>query len=148
MEVFCETDNMTFVDDFAHHPTAIRETICAARQRWPKARIVAAFEPRTNTTRTARFQDELSEALKGADVVWIGPIARREQLAEGEALDREALAKSLESSDTKAHCADNATDIVHGMNAYVNSETVVLLLSNGAFDGIYDMVRHQFGSDA
>jgi len=144
MEVFCESDGITFVDDFAHHPTAIRETIAAARQRWPKARIVATFEPRTNTTRTARFQDELSEALKDADVVWIGPIARREQLSDGEVLDRDALAKALQSNDTEAHCADGTAEIVDGLASYLGSETIVVLMSNGAFGGIYEMVRERF----
>jgi len=145
MEVFCEWDGVTFVDDFAHHPTAIRETIAAARQHWPAARIVTAFEPRTNTTRTARFQGELSEALTGADEVWIGPIARIEQLAEGEALDRDGLAETLRSSGTDAHCANDAAGIVDGLAGCFGGETVVLLLSNGAFGGIYDLIRARFG---
>ncbi len=146
MEVFCEQDGVTFVDDFAHHPTAIRETIAAARQRWPEARIVAAFEPRTNTTRTARFQDELSEALTGADEVWIGPIARREQLADDEVLDRQKLVDALKTSDTKAYCAENATEIVDGCASYAGSDTIVVLMSNGAFGGIYELIRERFGA--
>ena len=146
MEVFCERDGITFVDDFAHHPTAIRETIAAARQRWPEARMVAAFEPRTNTTRTARFQNELSDALTGADEVWIGPIARREQLADSEVLDRGKLAAALMASDTEAYCAENAAEIVDGCASYAGSDTVVVLMSNGAFGGIYDLIRERFGS--
>jgi UDP-N-acetylmuramate: L-alanyl-gamma-D-glutamyl-meso-diaminopimelate ligase len=142
MDVFCTHGEITFVDDFAHHPTAIAETIGAARERWPNARLVAAFEPRTNTTRTAHFQGELAAALADADVVWIGPISRKEQLAPDEALNRVSLAASLR----EAHVADVVDAIVDACAGYADRETVVLLLSNGAFGGIYAMIRDRFGA--
>ena len=66
-------------DDFAHHPTAIRVTIQAAKERWPDRRLVALFEPRSNTTVTNRFQPEITQALAGADEVILGPIHRAER---------------------------------------------------------------------
>ena len=95
MEVFLEARDVTFVDDFAHHPTAVRETIAAARSRWPGRRLRVLFEPRSNTTVTSRFQKPLVEALAGADEVWIGPIYRPERVPADERLDRDAAIAEL-----------------------------------------------------
>ena len=73
MEVFLEARGITFVDDFAHHPTAIRETIAAARQRWPRRKLHVLFEPRSNTVVTNRFQAEMNAAFREADAVWLMP---------------------------------------------------------------------------
>ncbi len=88
LETFLEHNGVTFVDDFAHHPTAIRETIGAARERWPQARLVVLFEPRSNTTVTRAFQGEMEASFAGADVVWLGLIYRGDRIPEAERLDR------------------------------------------------------------
>lgn len=146
MEVFLEQDGVTFIDDFAHHPTAIRETIQAARERWPGRRLRAVFEPRSNTTVTRTFQAPLAVALQDADDVWIGPIHRAERIPEAERLDRQALAETLAASGTtEARAADGVEDIVEGLYNDARPGDVVLILSNGAFGGIYDLIRRAFG---
>jgi len=139
--VFIEHGNRRFIDDFAHHPTAIRETIEAARSRWPKAYLRVAFEPRSNTTVTKRFQDALCDALASADEVRIGPIYRADRIAEDERLDRDALARDLSAQGVQATTADDIDDLAARLFESREDRETVLLLSNGAFGGLYDRLR-------
>jgi UDP-N-acetylmuramate: L-alanyl-gamma-D-glutamyl-meso-diaminopimelate ligase len=143
MEVFLENGGLTFVDDFAHHPTAIHETIAAAKSRWPKEKITVIFEPRSNTTATNRMQAELGEAFDGADEVWIGPIYRAEKYADAIRLDRNRLIADITRRGPKAKFSDSIPDIVASV---CNGSGVVLVLSNGAFGGIYDEIRKRFAA--
>ena len=141
MEVFLESDGITFVDDFAHHPTAIRETIGAARDRWPRRRLRVLFEPRSNTTVTNAFQGDLFEAFRGADEVWFGPIYRAEKIPAEQRLDIEALVRRLADAGTVAHASKDANQIASEVRASARRGDVVLILSNGAFGGIYATLR-------
>ena len=141
MEVFLDANGMTFVDDFAHHPTAIRETISAARSRWPQRRLWVLFEPRSNTTVTNRFQQELEGAFRGADELWLGPIHRVEKIPEEKRLDRASLVGVLRRSGVSARSADSVDEIVEDVLTRGEKGDVVLLMSNGAFSGIYDRFR-------
>jgi UDP-N-acetylmuramate: L-alanyl-gamma-D-glutamyl-meso-diaminopimelate ligase len=146
MEVFLESGGATFVDDFAHHPTAIRETIAAARGRWPEATLRVLFEPRSNTTVTNRFQGKLEEALAGADQVWVGPIHRGDRIPDEDRLDREALAVKLTDQGTPASYTDEVGEIVDDLVEKVGSGDLVLILSNGAFGGIYEQITRRFAT--
>lgn len=141
MEVFLEAGGVTFVDDFAHHPTAIRETIDAARMRWPDRRLWVLFEPRSNTVVTRRFQGELAEGFARADEVWLGPVYRADTIADAERLDRAALADSIRAAGRAAHVAENVEEIAADVAARVRAGDVVLIMSNGAFGGIYQRFR-------
>lgn len=145
MEVFLEARGITFIDDFAHHPTAIRETIAAARQRWPERKLHVLFEPRSNTTVTNRFQDEMNTAFRDADAVWLGPIHRVEKIPEAERLDRAAIVQALEQDGIPAACNDDVADIVTGLQTSVTGGDIVLILSNGAFGGLYELLKARFG---
>lgn len=146
MEIFAEHNGITFVDDFAHHPTAIRETIAAARMRWPAARLWAIFEPRSNTTVTNRFQGELREAFAQADIIRIGPLHRAERLPEDQRLDRTTLTQELQSSGRDAQTVDAIEEIVAGILEKAQTGDVVLFLSNGAFGGIFNRVKQALES--
>ncbi len=146
MEVFLETDGLTFVDDFAHHPTAIRETIAAAKSRWPDQNLTVIFEPRSNTTATNRMQHELGEAFDGATEVWIGPIYRAEKYADSIRLDRARLIADISSRGPRAHFAEDVASIVNHIHTNRTEHGIVMVLSNGAFGGIYELIRSQFGS--
>src|SRR6204780_2534533 len=87
MEVRGIAGGVTIVDDFGHHPTAIRETLRALRIKYPTQKIWAVFEPRSNTTRRKVFQDELADAFADADAVVVSEVARLEQLPANERLD-------------------------------------------------------------
>src|SRR5579863_1954854 len=99
MEIKGEERGVLVVEDFAHHPTAIRMTLEATRTRWPGRKIFAAVEPRSNTMRRKIFQDVLPDALAIADEVVIGPVSRAQLLEEGERLSPESIAKSLRSEE-------------------------------------------------
>jgi UDP-N-acetylmuramate: L-alanyl-gamma-D-glutamyl-meso-diaminopimelate ligase len=148
MEVFLERDGVRYIDDFAHHPTAIRETAAAARARWPEARLRVLFEPRSNTTVTRRFQAALTGAFQDADEVWIGPIYRAARIPEAERLDREAVCEMLRLEyGIKARCADSASELAAHILDTARAGDIVLILSNGAFGGIYEKLRNP-GADA
>ncbi len=137
MDIFLKSDGITFVDDFAHHPTAIRETIAAVRARWPGERLTVLFEPRSNTTATNRFQRELGEAFTGAHEVWIGPIYRADRYPESERLDRDRLIADIERNGAIGHVTDNVEQIVRHIREDVEVHDIVLVFSNGAFVVLY-----------
>ena len=140
LELFHQAGDTIFLDDFAHHPTAIRETIKAVRTRWPDKRLTVCFEPRSNTTATNLFQLELGECFDGAAEVWIGPVFRPEKYTDDTRLSRDKLKSDLCARGIEAHTAD-PDDIVAHLNATRDQQQVVLLCSNGAFGGIYEQIR-------
>ncbi len=144
METFLKADGVTFIEDFAHHPTAIQEAIAAVKERWPSEQLTVLFEPRSNTTATNRLQAELGAAFAGADEVWIGPIYRAEKYPPETRLDRDRLVADIKSRKARAHHADDVGEIVRHIRTDVSPHNIVLILSNGAFGGIYDMIRAQF----
>lgn len=144
MDIFLKSDGIVFIDDFAHHPTAIRETIAAVLSRWPGERLTVLFEPRSNTTATNLFQQELGEAFKGAHEVWIGPIYRTERFAKDELLDRERLIADVEGTGAIGHFTDNVEQIVRHLREDAETHDIVLVFSNGAFDGLHDLIRAAF----
>ncbi len=146
MEIFIEARGVTFVDDFAHHPTAIYETVRAMRARWPDRRLRVFFEPRSNTTVTNVFQQDLCRALSAADEACIGPIHRPERVPERDRLDRDALAGALRAEGVDAWRADDTQTIVARIRDNARPGDIVLILSNGAFGGIYGKLRKVFSS--
>ncbi|MBI2426049.1 MAG: hypothetical protein HYV27_24710 [Candidatus Hydrogenedentes bacterium] len=141
MEVFLEQGETVYIDDFAHHPTAIRETIKGARERWPQHRIRVLFEPRSNTTVTKRFHVPLLEAFSGADEVFLGPIHRGDRILDEERLDTAGLAAELCGKGTRASAWDDVAALADHVVATKGARDIVLLMSNGAFGGIYAMFR-------
>jgi len=139
-EVRGEARGVTVIDDFAHHPTALRETLGALRHRYPGSRIWAVFEPRSNTTRRAVFQHELPEALKLADGVFISQIARLEQIPEKERLDPQAVMKSIAASGRPAFYEPDAAHIIEKLVPLLKEKDVVAIFSNGGFDGIHEKI--------
>ena len=136
MEIKGEAAGILVVEDFAHHPTAIRLTLEGARTRWPGREIWAAIEPRSNTMRRKIFQDALPEALAIADRVLIGPVNRAQLLSDEERLSPEAIAANLTEHGRPAHAFVSATEIAEYLAANANPGDLVLVMSNGSFDGL------------
>jgi UDP-N-acetylmuramate: L-alanyl-gamma-D-glutamyl-meso-diaminopimelate ligase len=132
-----EVRGITVIDDFAHHPTAIRETIRALQHRYKGSRIWAVFEPRSNTTRRAVFQKELPDALKLADGVFISQVARLDQIPEKERLDPQAVMKSIAAAGRPAFYEPDAAHIIKKLVPLLKKKDVVAIFSNGGFDGIH-----------
>jgi len=138
MEVRGEVAGVTVLDDFAHHPTAIAETIRAIRQKYPQRRLWALFEPRSNTTRRNVFQRELAESLSLADGVFISHVDRMQELSENERLNPEAIIDGLRRRGRVAEYSPSADQIVNRLVPNLLDQGVVAVFSNGKFDGIHD----------
>lgn len=138
MEIRGEVGGVTVIDDFAHHPTAIAETLKAVRLRFPGRKIWALFEPRSNTTRRAVFQRELVEALSQADEVVVAEVVRQDQLPEHDRLDPVALTESLRVNEVTAVHLPEVESIVEHVVAHASSGDVICALSNGGFGGVHD----------
>ncbi len=129
---------VVIVDDFGHHPTAIREAVAGMRVRFPGARLWAVFEPRSNTTRRRVFQNALPEALATADGVCLAAVARADKLAENERLDTDLLMETLRKGGIPAFYEPDADAIVSRLKEEVHDGDVVIVFSNGGFGGIHE----------
>jgi len=136
MDVKGEVYGILAIDDFAHHPTAIRATIQAARLRWPGRRLCAVLEPRSNAMRRKVFQDALPEALALADSVILDAVHRATLLDDAHRLDPEAVAVGVRSHGKDARVLPSADDIVDLLAAEAKSGDIFLIMSNGSFDGL------------
>ena len=136
MEVKGEAGGILVVEDFAHHPTAIRLTLEAARTRWPGRKVWAAVEPRSNTMRRRVFQDTLPDALALADAVLLGAVNRAQLLEEGERLSPEAIAEAVRGRGRDAKAFDSAADIAEHIASNASAGDLILVMSNGSFDGL------------
>ena len=139
-EVRGEAKGVKVIDYFGHHPTAIAQTLTALRHRYRGHRIWALFEPRSNTTRRAIFQQELPDALKLADGVFISQVARLEQIPESERLNPEAVVDDIAASGRPAFYEENAAHIIDKLVPLLQSDDVVAVFSNGGFDGIHEKI--------
>ena len=138
MDVKGEVDRVLVVDDFAHHPTAIRATIQAARLRWPARTVWAVLEPRSNSMRRKTFQDTLPESLALADHVVLGSVHRAGLLNEEQRLDPETVATTVRTLGRDAIVLANADAISEHLAAEAKPGDVLLVMSNGSFDGLCD----------
>jgi UDP-N-acetylmuramate: L-alanyl-gamma-D-glutamyl-meso-diaminopimelate ligase len=137
-EVRGEARGVKVIDDFGHHPTAIAHTMQALHHRYPGHRIWAVFEPRSNTTRRAVFQQRLSDALKAADGVFISQVAKLEQIPENERLNPEAVVSAIQESGRPAFYEENADAIVNRIVPMLRAQDIVAVFSNGGFDRIHE----------
>jgi UDP-N-acetylmuramate: L-alanyl-gamma-D-glutamyl-meso-diaminopimelate ligase len=137
-EVRGEARGIIVIDDFGHHPTAIGQTLHALRQRYPGHRIWAIFEPRSNTTRRAVFQQELPDALKVADGVFIAQVAKLEQIPQEERLNPEAVVDAIAAAGRPAFYEKNADAIVDRIVPMLQRNDIVAVFSNGGFDNIHE----------
>jgi UDP-N-acetylmuramate: L-alanyl-gamma-D-glutamyl-meso-diaminopimelate ligase len=136
LEVKGETSGVLIVDDFAHHPTAIRVTIEAARHRWPGRRIWAIFEPRSNTMRRRIFEADLASALSNADATVLGAVNRAKLLGDDERLSPERVLRTLRSTGKTAEGFETADEIAEFLASETRPGDLVLVMSNGSFDGL------------
>ncbi len=138
LEVKAEVNDITIIDDFAHHPTAIAQTLKAVRTRYSGRRLWAILEPRSNTLRRKVFQHELAASLAIADAVVLAAIFKSEAIPEAERLDVAGVIAELKAAGKPAHLLDNADRIVDAIAPELRPGDVVAVLSNGGFGGIYE----------
>jgi len=138
LEVKAQVNQITIIDDFAHHPTAIAGTLTALRSRYPGARLWAILEPRSNTLRRNVFQDDLASSLALADQVVLAGIFKSDAIPEAERLDLDAVAAQIQKQGRPARVIADADSIVAATAPEMRPGDVVAILSNGGFGGIYE----------
>jgi UDP-N-acetylmuramate: L-alanyl-gamma-D-glutamyl-meso-diaminopimelate ligase len=137
MEVRGEVRGVAVIDDFAHHPTAVRETIDAVRQKYSGRRIVAVFEPRSYTAQRREFQDDYVKAFRGADEIILASLFHPERYTKETAIDLPEMVAAWKSSGKAAQHLKDADAIVKDLTPRLAKGDVVLVMSNGGFGGIH-----------
>jgi UDP-N-acetylmuramate: L-alanyl-gamma-D-glutamyl-meso-diaminopimelate ligase len=145
MQVRGVVNEVTVIDDFAHHPTAIRETLRAAKQKYPERRIVAVFEPRSWTTRKKIFQKDYPAAFAAADYVIIAPIFESFRLATDDQLSIENVMADLKAQGKAVFSIEGADAIITHLLPDLRPNDVVVIMSNGGFGGIHEKLLNALG---
>jgi UDP-N-acetylmuramate: L-alanyl-gamma-D-glutamyl-meso-diaminopimelate ligase len=138
LEVKAQMDGITIIDDFAHHPTAISETLRALRTRYSGARLWAIFEPRSNTVRRKVLQKDLVSSLSLADEVVVASVFKAEAIPEEERLTTASVVNGVKRNGKPARELADAEAIVNEIAPELRPGDVVAILSNGGFGGIYE----------
>jgi UDP-N-acetylmuramate: L-alanyl-gamma-D-glutamyl-meso-diaminopimelate ligase len=138
LEVKAEINGITIIDDFAHHPTAIEQTIRALRARYPQSRLWVVLEPRSNTMRRNVLQDALARSLALADQIVVAAIFKSEAIPEDERLDLNRVIDEIKERGKQARIFADADAIVNAIAPELREPDVVAILSNGGFGGIYE----------
>ncbi|MGB7920519.1 MAG: Mur ligase family protein, partial [Desulfobacterales bacterium] len=129
---------ITVMDDFAHHPTAVRETIAAVRPFYPRGRLIAVFEPRTNTSMRAVFQDVYPKCFDQADRICIRRPPLLKKIPEGQRFSSEKLVEDLNKRGKAARFFEETSAIIDFLAQEARDGDVVLIMSNGGFDNIHE----------
>jgi UDP-N-acetylmuramate: L-alanyl-gamma-D-glutamyl-meso-diaminopimelate ligase len=138
-EVRGEVNGVTVIDDFAHHPTAVRETLAALKTKYDGRRIVAVFEPRSRTSCHATFQTAYIDAFAPADYVIVSRVYDAGRASEmGGVLDIEKLISDISATGKSASAITEVHEIVEALKNELRSGDVVAIMSNGAFGGIHE----------
>ena len=138
LEVRAVINGITVIDDFAHHPTAIRETLRALRSVYPQARLWAVLEPRSNTLRRKVLQGDLVNSLLLADRVVLAGVYQQQRIPDAERLHPGDVIEALHAHDAHAELHPDGDAIIDAIAPELAPGDVVALLSNGGFDGIYE----------
>ncbi len=147
LEVLFNQNNLTLIDDFAHHPTAIHETLKATTQMFPNRRIIACFEPRSNTSTRNIFQDDFIKAFDLANSVVLGPVNRPDRYDDDLRLNTTAMLNTLKEKGKIGYAVplpkpDNYVErIVSFIKQHLKSGDVILVLSNGSFGGLIAQLK-------
>jgi len=136
---------VTVVDDFAHHPTAVRETLAALRGRYGRGRLIAIFEPRSATSRRAVFQEAYADAFAAADETIIGAVSHPEKAPAGDRFDPERLAADLRGRGVAARHIPDVDKIVEQVVQGAAAGDTVVIMTSGGFDGIHDKLLSRLG---
>lgn len=135
------------LDDYAHHPTAVRETLKALRKRYPQRRVIAVYEPRSATSRRRTFQTDFVDAFSHADEVVVGKLYDPSRIPKEERFDPERLALDLHQRGTKATYVPEVDRIVELLTSSCGAGDIVVVLSSGSFDGLHDKLLAAIGDE-
>jgi UDP-N-acetylmuramate: L-alanyl-gamma-D-glutamyl-meso-diaminopimelate ligase len=134
---------VTIIDDFAHHPTAVRETLTAARAKYPDRRIVAVFEPRSYTAQIKSFQQPFTDGLAQADTVIIANLFHPERYTADTAISPGEMVETLKAAGLEAEFIPTPDAIVERLAPRLRRGDVVVVMSNGSFGGLHDKLLNR-----
>lgn len=138
-EIIGVVNGITVIDDFAHHPTAVRETLAGIRDRFPDRRIIALFEPRSNSSRSKLFENSYIESFDTANMVIISEPKAKAGYNPEQFLDLEKVVTLL-NKKKEAYTAKNSADIIKIIKQIATQHDVIVVMSNGSFDGIHQKI--------
>lgn len=136
-EVIGKPNDILVIEDFAHHPTAVKQTINSIQKRFPENKVISIFEPRSATSCRSIFQNEYLDAMKLAQTLILAPPNAFRNLGDDKPLDVDLLVKEVAASGVEAFKISDVTEIVKKVKTLARPGDVVLVMSNGAFGGIY-----------
>jgi len=136
-EILGEPKGVLVIEDFAHHPTAVKETIKGIIQKYPGRKLFSVFEPRSATSRRKIFQKDYVEAFSQSPEIMLARAFDQSKIDEGNRFSSEELVEDLQKKGRAAHVYDNVDQIVSDLKSKTKSGDLVLIMSNGGFDGIY-----------
>lgn len=145
-DILGEFAGVLLIEDFAHHPTAVKETVKAIQNRYVGKKVFSVFEPRSASSRRKVFQKDYVEAFSGADEVLIARAFDQGKIDEAERFSSDELIEDLKKIGKSADVFAGADEIVASLGARAKSGDVVLIMSNGGFDGIYDKLIQKLRS--
>jgi UDP-N-acetylmuramate: L-alanyl-gamma-D-glutamyl-meso-diaminopimelate ligase len=145
MQVRAVIGGVTIIDDFAHHPTAVRETLQAARQKYPGRRIIGVLEPRSYTAQRKEFQQGFEDGLAEADVVIIAGLFHPERYTRDIAVSPDEMVDNLTRRGREAYFIETSDEIVSFLAPRLKSNDVVVAMSNGSFGGLHDKLIEAIG---
>jgi UDP-N-acetylmuramate: L-alanyl-gamma-D-glutamyl-meso-diaminopimelate ligase len=147
MQVRGTVRGVTIIDDFAHHPTAVRETLTAARAKYPGRRLVALFEPRSYTAQIRAFQEQFETALSEADSIIIAGLFHPERYTAESAISPVEMAGRLRSLGREAEFIPSVDEIVSHLSTRLQRNDLVVIMSNGSFGGIHDKLMRALAGE-
>ena len=145
-EILGTVKGITVVEDFAHHPTAVDLTLRCMRERFPDSRIVGVFEPRSATSRRKVFQEDYARAFKNADMIYIAQPYDQSRISEGDRFSTEQLILDLRRAGKIAESGPDAQSLLKMMVPALRPKDVILIMSNGGFDSIYQKLLTQLNA--
>ncbi|MCP5464256.1 MAG: UDP-N-acetylmuramate:L-alanyl-gamma-D-glutamyl-meso-diaminopimelate ligase [Deltaproteobacteria bacterium] len=148
-EIIYQNDHTVLIDDFAHHPTAVQKTIVAIKEKFPEHHLLAVFEPRSNTSRTDRFQNEYQKAFEVAGELILAPVNNPTKVKNGNVLNTKKIADHLCDAGIKALAATSSDEIFNNILQKLESsqqKVAVLVMSNGGFDGLVSKLKQHLES--
>lgn len=140
-ELLFEEAGRIVIEDFAHHPTAVRLTLASIREQFPGRRVIGVFEPRSATSRRKVFQKDYVQAFLAADVSCIAQPYDTSRIDPAQTFSTEQLVADLKAAGHQAFVGESTTQIVQELKRSTQSGDVILIMSNGGFDGIYGKLR-------
>jgi UDP-N-acetylmuramate: L-alanyl-gamma-D-glutamyl-meso-diaminopimelate ligase len=142
-EILGQPGGVTVIEDFAHHPTAVYETLKALKKRYFQGRLWAIFEPRSATSRRKIFQKDYVQSFLLADEVWIKRPFDQSKIQEEDRFSSEELVQDLRGKQISATGFQDVKEVVHSVGSQAQRGDVVVIMSNGGFDGIYKLLLNQ-----